>query len=209
MKRANRSGLTLIELITGIAVLSVVSTIGMGVISGAMDGWSVAKINRNLDHNAQNVFDQMRGDFGRVAPSALTGVGLVGGELRSDDPDRTGATRMDSFFVLPVSNQQSQGADLMASVMYRLVREEGKPTILQRTMGPLGAKQPEGGALTLLAGSVPLGLRAEFQNAQGDWLKEWKEAGLPEAVRVSLTLRDENRPNEQIVRKSVFALHVK
>jgi len=209
MKRSQRAGLTLIELITGIAVLSILSTIGMGVLTSAMDGWSVAKIHRKLDLDAWDAFGQMRQDFDRVASSSLTGVSLAGGEHRNDDADRTGMTRMDSFFIVPVSAGQGKGADKMASVMYHLVREEGKPAVLRRTMGPLGANPPKGADLELLGGNTPLGLRAEFEDAQGQWHNEWKEPALPEAVRVSLTLCDANRPNEQIVRKSVFALHVK
>lgn len=207
MKRSKRAGLTLIELITGIAVLSVLSTIGMSILTEAMDGWSVAKIHRRLDHQAEDVFAQMRQDFDRVTSSALTGVSLIGGERRDDDANRTGLVRMDSFFILPVALAQENGPDKTASVMYHLGR--GKADALLRTLGSLGANPPNGAEQALLEDSAPLNMRAEYLDAQGQWRPEWKEPRLPEAVRVSLTLCDANRPNEQIVRKSVFALHVK
>ncbi len=209
MKRYHRSGMTLMELIVGLAVLAVISTLGIGVLIQAMEQWQLSRIYATLNLQADTVLDNMRQDFNHMLPASLSGVAISGGEQRRDDVSRTGSSQIDSFLVLPVRVPQEKGLPLSANAMYHVVAEEKGPATLRRTLGPLGSNPPAGATQPLLNGVSLLALRTEFQDAQGQWLSEWKAPVSPEAVRVSMTLCDANRPNEQIARKAVFALRVK
>ncbi len=64
-------------------------------------------------------------------------------------------------------------------------------------------------AFSLNADGV-LAMRIEYseRRSDGSWFAAWTKPELPAAVRVSLTIMDPLRPNEQISRKTVFPIWV-
>lgn len=212
----NRRGFTLLELLTVMAVLSVLTAIGIGVFFRVSDEWRVSTLRMDLNARAENVFAVMRDDFGQVLSAKLSGA-FLWGESRSQDvplkPRGDGKERERSFqrleddrFVIPVEFKNPQtGHAERVSVMYHIDRSGDAPKLM-RTMGALGPNPPDG-AKQVVAEGV-LAMHVECEDGTG-WQQNWSQAPLPRAVRVSLTLMDLNRSWEQLSRKETFTIYVK
>lgn len=206
MNRRSLRGMTLMELIISIAVLSVVSTIGMSAVFGIIDSQRAGSKYMNLDRQAEQVFDQMRQDAGRILSPKLSGAFVTGTESRIEDAHRKGTVTLEGAFTLPVAQPKDNGGSQAVSVSYHLVHEPGKAPVLMRTASLLNIR-PAKAADTPVSEAVRM-MRVEFQDVQGQWLNEWKAQAMPKAFRVSLMLADENGAGEQIARKAVFPVHV-
>lgn len=201
-----RNGFTLLELLTVIAVLAVVTTIGMRALFRISDLWRLSEIRMNLNARANQTFELMRHDFDQVLSAKLSGVPLRGAQ-HLEEKKRFGRVRLENdLIILPVEyvNPLTHSVERQ-SVMYHINREAATPSLI-RTLGALDALPPMG-ARQLVAEGV-IAMRLEYHDG-AEWMPEWNRAGLPEAVRVNLVLADANRPYEQIARKAVFAIHVK
>ena len=91
-----------------------------------------------------------------------------------------------------------EGQTRALRVTYGIGRE-GDANVLRRTCEDLSIDVATG----------VLRMTIEYaDNGTGDWVRGWSKPGLPAAARVSLTLADENRIYEQVVRKTVFTINV-
>jgi prepilin-type N-terminal cleavage/methylation domain-containing protein len=204
--KQRRAGFTLLELLTVLAVLAVVSTIGIGVFFSITDHWRETTLGMDLQKTANRVFDSMRRDIDQVVSTRRTGAPLWG-ERRLETEQRYQRVQLENDrFVLPIEtlNPVTELHERY-SVLYEIDRSGAAPALV-RVSGPLGARLPDG-AREVLAPGV-LALRVAYYDGI-DWQPEWKGPALPEAVRISLVLMDLVRPWEQIVREQTFNVYVK
>jgi len=102
-----RKGFTLFELLVVIAVLSVVSTIGVQMFGVVSDGWRTQDRRVALANTADQAIDRMRDDFAQVVSAKMGGV-AISGEQRMEEKRREGRVSLeDDRITLPV---QSVGA---------------------------------------------------------------------------------------------------
>lgn len=211
-----RDGFTLIELLTVLAVLAVVSTIGMSIFFKVSGEWRSSTLRLDLNALAGATFERLDRDFGHIASAKLSGEAFFGAQRSQDVPvkprgdgkDRERAFQRieDDRLILPLEqeNPETHRVERM-NVMYQIDRNGSVPALV-RTMGSPG-QMPPAGAQEKIAEGV-LAMRIEYDDG-ASWKPDWNQASLPEAVRVSLTLMSPDRPWEQIARKQDFTIHVK
>ena len=109
--------------------------------------------------------------------------------------------------VLPVSYYNPLTETMThASVSYHIERGDGSPRLVRQLEGGFGVEKP-GGAIEPVAKGV-MSMRIDYFDG-AEWLPQWRQLEHPDAVRVSLTLQSPFRPDEQISRKSAFAIRVR
>ncbi len=206
MKQARRTGgFTLFELLTSLAVFSVVSTIGMQALFRVTEHWETVNLRMDLNERGQMVVAQMRNDFDHVLSPKLSGVSIKGISRLEEEKRYDYAKPEDDRVILPISGvDPATGLREQYSAMYLIRRDNGPPSLVRR-LGELGAEEPEGVA-QLVAENV-LAMRIEYA-AGGQWHPDWDRPELPEAIRVSLVLMDDNRDFEQVARQAAFTIHV-
>lgn len=199
-------GFTLLELLVSLAILSVVTTIGVQTFFRVGDSWNTVSLRTTLDAEANQTLEMMRNDFNHVLSHTLSGESIRGMERLEENKRYEGIARLeDDRVVLPIATEHPEtGHMTYQRVMYHITREEGPPT-LARTLGPLSEATPQG-ARQFVSENV-LALRIEYHDGES-WLRSWDAAGNPDAIRVSLTMQHPDRPYEQISRKAVFPIHV-
>jgi len=199
-----RRGFTLIELLVVIAVVSVVTGIGVRAFFSVTSSWSTQTVRLGLESKAGGALDAIGRDVAQLLATGLAGQGLRG-ESRLEETKRFGRVMLeDDRLVLPIGERDPGGAALRHVVHYRIDREGSLPSLV-RGVGPLGGGGAVGEGLVVCAGV--LSMRCEFFDG-AVWQREWSRSSHPEAVRVSLVVRDEFRPEEQIARVAVFPVRV-
>ena len=206
MRQRGRSGFTLFEMLTVIAVLAIVTTIGMRLFFRVTDLWKTTAVRMELNTKADTIFDLMGHDFSQILSSELSGVPLVG-QAAMEEVKRYKRVRLeDDRIILPIEYQNPLiGRTERVSVMYHIERDEGAPKLM-RTLDALGKNPPEG-TKQLVAENV-LSMRIEYGDGKA-WLPAWARPEMPDAVRLSLVLTGADRSYEQIARRTVFAIRVK
>lgn len=210
-----RTGFTLLELLVVLALLSVVSGIGISVFFNVTDEWRVTALRLDMTTNAERIFAQLDRDFGQIVSAKLSGVSVLGEPRSQDVPlnprgegkekERAFQRLEDDSLVLPIEFVSPQsGHNERACVMYHVDRSAKVPALM-RTLGAF-SWQPPNGAKQIVAEGV-LAFRVEYDDGTA-WQPRWNRPELPRAVRVSLTLSHPDRPWEQIARKAVFGIHV-
>ena len=205
---ARSKGFSLIELLTVIAVLSVVMSLGTSMFFKIMDVGNYSARALRMEEKANNAFATMRRDFTQMLSTAQAGT-TISGEHRElqDDVLAWGMKLEDDRVTLPVSTK-NPGTDLVEqwSVVYKMGHgEQGTPR-LERSQMPLGQGDTDG-PIQVVAEWVTA-LNIEYHDGVS-WRPSWNQSQAPQSVRVSLVLMSPNRRTEQIARKSTFTLHVK
>ena len=204
----NRQGFSLIEMLTVIALLSVVTTMGVGMFFKVTDSWAVSRNYTALSRSSEAIFASLQRDVSRVVSQQLSGVGVRGvtGSMQDEDPEslyfRT--TLEDDSLVLPVMEEDPvTGRSQLINVTYHIDRS-GPVPVLARVLGEFGTD-----AMGARAGQWAgiWGLRVEFFD-EGAWQGAWDATHLPEAIRVSITLASSEYPADQIARSATFTIHV-
>lgn len=203
--KRGRAGFTLLELLVVISVISVVTGIGVQMFGAVGSRQKTQEIRLALADRAALALDSIRRDVSQVVSSQLGGQAIVG-ESHLEETRRAGRVPLeDDRVVLPV--QQSPTPDAPAErrqVTYSIVRDNAD-TRLTRTVGLLGAKPGEGLAQDVLDGVMSM--RIEYFDGAA-WQRTWTGAANPQAIRVSLVVRDANRPFEQCARTMTFPIRV-
>ena len=205
---APTKGFSLIELITVVAVLSVVMSLGTTMFFKIMDLGNNSARALRMEEKANNAFATMRRDFTQMLSTDQAGTTIVGEHRKiQDNIFAWGIELEDDRVTLPVSTK-NPGTDLVEqwSVLYRIGRDEQGPPRLERLHVPLGQDHNDG-AVQVVAEWVT-SMNIEYHDGVS-WRPSWSQKQAPESVRISLTLMSPNRSNEQIARKTAFTLHVK
>ncbi len=198
-------GFTLLELLTVIALMGVATTMGITMLFKVSDAWRETTRRMELDELASRIFNEMRKDFALVVSPAVDGASIRGSGRTATDDRFHRVPLEDDRMTLPVSLPlKPDEPPRRVDVTYRIDRQDGK-TALLRTINLPG----EAGAPIKVADGV-LAMRIEYseRRSDGSWFAAWTKPELPAAVRVSLTIMDPLRPNEQISRKTVFPIWV-
>ena len=85
LKNFQTRGFTLFELLVVLAVMSVVSTIGVTAYSRVTGVWRISAMRMELGSTADNIFDTIRRDLENVASSRRTGQVIQGIDVLSED----------------------------------------------------------------------------------------------------------------------------
>lgn len=216
MNRAGRArGFSLIELITVIALMGVVSTLGTVAYFRIDARWHSVYTRAVLERAADSIFQQLRDDLGCMLASGTGGACLRG--VRADYVEGDMNSRFwrtsqeDDAVVFPVERfNPVTGRAERFNALYALLRQgEGAPT-LTRVLGDLSSPLPAGARQAVAGDPAVRVMAACFEFSDGvSWQRGWDRPEAPAAVRVSLTLRHANRVYEQISRKAVIPLHVR
>lgn len=212
-RRRDISGFSLIELIVVLALLSVVSTLGLVAFFRVDARWRTDQVRGRLYASADAIFAEMREDFGRVLSSRLSGVPVRG--VSNTYVDAREGSRFwhmgfeDDQFILPVESWNPvTGLIERHNVMYQIARDTGGCRLVRR-YGALEEPVPAGASADLhSAAAEVLALCAEYSDGTS-WQRGWNRPDAPRAVRVSLTLMDKNRYYEQISQKAVFTINAR
>jgi prepilin-type N-terminal cleavage/methylation domain-containing protein len=207
MTRKSRSpGFTLLEIIVVLALMGVVSTLGMVMFSRLSDLWKQTTVRTDLAATANAVFREMRQDFGQVVSPKLSGS-IVKGTTRAASDSRFFRVSLDDDqVVIPVETVAGPDGRLQRlDVKYYIDRKDGAATLMRSMSVPGGA---ETASVKVAGGVLAMAIEYSGKGPAPAWKREWKEAGPPSAVRVSVTLMDSTRPYEQIASKAVFPIEV-
>lgn len=201
-------GFSLIELIVVMAILAVVTTLGVTTFSSMTGAWHDAKTLAELDTMAGDAFRSMQRDFADVISASLCGSAVRG--IRRDIQDALRPSLADDRVVIPIQTAgMGRSALTGGAVMYQVVRSGGRQRLV-RTVGGVSEEAPSGSPQEIVERAEVIRLRFEYAGeADSQWLPDWHRPTSPRAVRVSLTLADLYRPDLQIARKTVFPIYVR
>jgi prepilin-type N-terminal cleavage/methylation domain-containing protein len=175
-KRWRTFGFTIWELLVSMAIIGVISGLGLRTYFSAIDYYGQARSEGQADLVAQAALQSMREDITSVLPSSLTGVNIIGGL------DERGGGETDSRLVLPASVPTfADGRSAAATVMYNVRRIQSNARLVRT--------------------SVPL-----YEDLPSDeWLNRWSadKDRSPAAIRVTLTLKEADKIRAPLITRSV------
>ena len=196
-----RGGFTLFELLVSLAILSVVSTLSVSAFISANDYWNDLSATAQLEKNATTALDSMGEDFARILPSRLSNTALRGttGSFLDDSHSWPATFEDDRLEMLVDQYNAASKQREMATVAYSVDRHSTAPRLVRTARGSAAME-------TVVATNVA-GLRLSWFDGK-QWSDVWEQAGLPRAVRVSLSLIDPARPSRNLARTAVFNVNV-
>lgn len=207
-----RAGFTLIELLVVLSILSVVTTLGTTAFITITTAWNEQKIMAELDQLAQDAFAAIERDLSDTLSYELSGVAIAGTNRNQRDDGAWRETyNADDVFSIPIQGSSAQRTrQRSAKVGYYVDRSSGGASLV-RTIGGLYKGFPTTGREDLIPRASAIAFRVEYLSKDPDklWVAGWDRAGHPEAIRLSLTLEDPDRPEFQVSRKTVLRVHVR
>jgi len=200
-------GFTLLEIILAIAIGGIVITIGLQTLSRMTEGFTEAQRRAELDHRARQAFRLLQRDFAETAAPALTERVLEGETAEIDAEALWGATGLedDSASWTILTRDTPDDLEQPVNVRYHVERTAEGMGALVRTAHPLdeAPDEREGGRAHVQGVAA---FRLDYLGPDGQWDRGWTDDTHPRAVRVSVTLVDEDRPEHQVARQSVFPI---
>ncbi|NIA12612.1 MAG: prepilin-type N-terminal cleavage/methylation domain-containing protein [Nitrospiraceae bacterium] len=206
-QRRHCKGFTLIELLVVIGLLGVVTTLGMSILFSVSGVWKQMSIRAELDARADAVFDAMQRDFSEIVASSLSGAPVRGAVHTAKDDRFFGVPLQDDQITIPAALPPEPGASLRrVDIGYAIDRKNGSHSLV-RTTTLVGAEESKT-AVTVADGVLAMAIEYREKGPGSAWQAPWYLDTLPGAIRVSVTLIDPNRPNEQLSRMAVFPIYV-
>ncbi|MFO7976062.1 MAG: type II secretion system protein [Candidatus Hydrogenedentota bacterium] len=202
--RRNR-GFTLVELILVIAILGVLTTMGVVTFGRINNLWAQARSRTELDARAEYALEQIGQDVAGFVSPGLTGAPLQGKNNVSSDAAFPGAELASDRLIIPVRGSTPAGGEVLAGVEYA-VQAEGGERILRRARMGLYGETTEAKPVTVVAGVVHFNV--QYAGEKEEWRDAWDSVQPPSAVRVSLVLAEPERPERQVVREATFPVRV-
>lgn len=207
--RTSRGGFTLLEVIMVVGLVGMVMTLGVSMFVAVSASWNERSVQQRLDEVTADIFESLDRDFSDALSAELSGEAMRGETNERRIPGSIPpASAPDDTLTLLVQGTQSRDEWHHSSrVKYTIDRSLADPQLV-RYDSPLNVDNPNYAALTPKSAAISA-LRIQYA-APGadDWLDEWSQENHPAAVRVSVALRSVARPDIQIARTRVFAVHV-
>lgn len=201
------AGFTLFELLVVLAVMSVVSTIGVTAYNRVTGVWRVSALRMELGSSAETILESIRRDMENVPSARRTGLAIQGVDVLSEEVNYRRVPLDNDRLILPIVQTNLNGMTERLAVKYHIQRDTAGNHLV-RTSGPMDGSEPAGATLFLNDANV-LSLDVQFLDG-GAWKPVWTGPDHPEAVRVALTLAGRGtRQVEQITRSAVFPVRVK
>lgn len=203
-----RQGFTLLELLVVMAVLAILTTLGVQAFITLTTSWNHTRALTELTHKADNALDLFGRDVQDILSAKLSGQSIIGEQRVSENDSRFEKIYdEDDRVVLPLQGIHL-GLSLQnsTSVQYAVQRGSGSP-FLVRSVGAFGNPQPEQNPFQPIDGAHTTRFRVEYNDGK-HWVGNWDTAELPRAIRVSLTVADSDNPAIQIARKRVYPVKV-
>lgn len=205
--REHHRGFTLLELILVVALLSVVTSLGVSIFVKVSDAWDVTHARTEMDARAGYIFSQMGQDFGQMVSHKLAGANIVSESQTAQDKRFFRIPLRDDRVTIPVQLASQPGQPPQrAEVTYSIDRKDETCTLMRSTR-VVGAKGP-GTSVAVAEGVLAMGIEYAGKTPGSAWQAPWTQAGIPGAVRVNVTLMDPDRIGQQISRKAVFPILV-
>jgi len=204
-----RLGFTLLELLTVLAIMSVVSTLGVTAFVDMSGLWSDTTAGMELTDKCVDIFGSIRDDVDRVASAQRTGHSVSGIDRLETAPEKLIKRHnpQDDSVILPIlQRNRGTGPWEQISVMYSIERGEGVPKLI-RTVGPTDGSTPAAGKMVV--GEHVIAMNISYLDNGKVWEDSWSRPDLPTAIRVSISVGRPNRPSEHVTREAVFPIHVK
>lgn len=210
------NGFTLFEIIVVIGIMGVVSTMGAVIFSRVTTYQSELSVKVALEEKAAGAIEAIRADLADCISAEESGV-----PLRSFDKPYKSDNVASQYFdrqlasdeiIVPVRSRLGAAGELEteATVRYRVDRASDQHRLV-RTVGGLRDLMPAGSESERVSDADVSRLVFEFADPlnNDEWTSEWLEKQhLPSAVRVSITLKDRDRPWIEIAREAVIPIHV-
>ena len=189
MHARTTQGFTLVELILVIAILGILTTMGVVMFGRINNAWTLTRNRTELDAKAEYALDQIRQDLTDLVSPALTGAPLQGADAAVPDAAFPGANAASDTLIIPIRGETPAGA----------------ARVLTRTQtGLYGETQETAPPATVAEGVAQFNV--QFLGPDAQWLDAWETAAPPAAVRVSLVVANPDRPERQVARETVFAV---
>ncbi|MGI6461806.1 MAG: type II secretion system protein [Candidatus Hydrogenedentales bacterium] len=197
-------GFTLVELVVVIAILGILSTMGVVMFGRLTTAWTVTRNRTELDAIAEYALKQIRQDLSDLVSPALTGAPLQGADASIADAAFPGVNAAADTLIIPLRGKTATGSETLAAVKYA-VQDMGGTRVLTRTQTGLYGETQDNLSATRVADGVAQ-FNVQFLGPEGPWRDAWETATPPAALRVSLVVANPDRPERQVARETVFAV---
>jgi prepilin-type N-terminal cleavage/methylation domain-containing protein len=207
--KTKRLGFTLLELLTVMAILSIVSTLGVKAFLDMSGLWNDTTAGMELADKCVDIFGSIRNDVDRVASAQRTGRSVNGIDRLETAPEKLIRRHNphDDSVILPIlQRNRGTGPWEQLSVMYSIERGEGAPKLV-RTVGPPDGSTPAAGKMVVCEQVIAMNI-SYLGNGKA-WEDSWSKPDLPTVIRVSISVGRPNRPSEHVTREAIFPIHVK
>ena len=139
-------GFSLIEVLVSIALLGVVTTIGVRTFSLLTTTWKETQTLAGLEDSAAIAFREIRKDLSDTLSAELSGVSIIGiDQYVNAKQGHNQAADEDDRLIIPIQGtKDGEILERTRSIQYRIERESGRASLV-RTRGDLGDKNPSKG----------------------------------------------------------------
>jgi len=184
-------GFTLLEVLLALAILAMISATIYSSFSTAARNIDSAEAARDGADRARTLISRLANDITNACIIPGMETFLYGQKFEREEDKQ----RFDSLYLTTLTNWRkadSREMDLWEVGYYFQDKPDGTGRILMRKEKrelSRDVARREGGIDYELTDAVE-GLRLRYTTDGSQWLDEWKQAGLPKAVEVTLTLAD-------------------
>lgn len=200
-------GFSLLEITVVLSILSVVTAIGLSGFLRLSEYWRDLSEASRLQSEITNAYRFLGSDFENIVSPKWVTSGLQG--RRGDTEDNLKFWRVsfeDDRISVPIEEYNPlTGVRNRYTAHYTIDRNEPVPRLM-RHVTPLGGR-PENGTGMIIARGIS-GMRIQYYFGR-NWRPQWDVLEMPQAIRISLSVMEENRPERQWSRVAVFPVHVR